>query len=74
MGLHWPRRSMQHGHRAGCFDLLRHVQNRIKPKYHVFGHIHEGYGTSTNGTTTFINASTSGAQYKPLQLPIVFDL
>ena len=64
----------KHGHRAGCFDLLRHVQNRIKPKYHVFGHIHEGYGTSTNGATTFINASTCNYQYRPLQLPIVFDL
>ena len=30
------------GHRAGCVDLLAEVQNRIKPKYHVFGHVHEG--------------------------------
>ena len=28
--------------RAGCVDLLQTVQNRVKPKYHVFGHIHEG--------------------------------
>jgi hypothetical protein len=25
------------GHRAGCVDLLLEIQNRIKPKYHVFG-------------------------------------
>lgn len=30
--------------RAGCVDLLNVVQQRIKPKYHVFGHIHEGNG------------------------------
>ena len=30
------------GNRAGCVDLLREVQYRIRPKYHVFGHIHEG--------------------------------
>ena len=28
--------------RAGCLDLLRDIQERVKPKYHVFGHIHEG--------------------------------
>lgn len=30
------------GVRAGCVELLSSVQQRIKPKYHVFGHIHEG--------------------------------
>ena len=30
------------GARAGCVDLLHCVQNRVKPKYHVYGHIHEG--------------------------------
>ncbi|GAB6028646.1 hypothetical protein CHUAL_004478 [Chamberlinius hualienensis] len=28
--------------RAGCVDLLSTVKNRVKPRYHVFGHIHEG--------------------------------
>jgi len=30
------------GIRAGCVELLTTVQQRVKPKYHVFGHIHEG--------------------------------
>ena len=30
------------GTRAGCVDLLLSVQHRIQPKYHVYGHIHEG--------------------------------
>lgn len=30
------------GVRAGCTELLATVQKRVKPKYHVFGHIHEG--------------------------------
>ncbi|XP_071521717.1 metallophosphoesterase MPPED2 isoform X2 [Panulirus ornatus] len=30
------------GVRAGCVELLSTVQTRVKPKYHVFGHIHEG--------------------------------
>jgi len=27
---------------VGCVDLLNAVQLRVKPKYHIFGHIHEG--------------------------------
>jgi hypothetical protein len=27
---------------VGCVDLLDTVQKRVKPKYHIFGHIHEG--------------------------------
>lgn len=30
------------GLRAGCVELLTTVQQRVKPKYHVFGHVHEG--------------------------------
>lgn len=30
------------GIRTGCVELLTSIQERIKPKYHVFGHIHEG--------------------------------
>ncbi|KAI6657771.1 Metallophosphoesterase domain-containing protein 1-like [Oopsacas minuta] len=34
-----------HGGRAGCVELLSTIQNRVKPKVHVFGHIHEGYAS-----------------------------
>eukprot|EP01087_Luapelamoeba_hula_P006777 TRINITY_DN1686_c0_g2_i1.p1 TRINITY_DN1686_c0_g2~~TRINITY_DN1686_c0_g2_i1.p1 ORF type:complete len:285 (-),score=17.73 TRINITY_DN1686_c0_g2_i1:4-858(-) len=63
-------------HRAGCVNLLDTVEQRIKPKYHVFGHVHEGYGVTTNGVTTFINASSCNVNYSrhALNLPIVFDL
>jgi Icc-related predicted phosphoesterase len=62
------------GNRAGCVDLLKEIQLRIKPKFHVFGHIHEGYGITTDGQTTFINASTCSYNYRPTQPAIVFDL
>jgi hypothetical protein len=42
--------------------------------YHIFGHIHEGYGVWTDGTTTYVNASTCTLRYKPDNKPIVFDL
>ncbi len=41
---------------------------------HVFGHIHEGYGKWTNGTTTFIYASISKKRGNIQNAPIVFDL
>ena len=34
------------GVRAGCVELLNSVQRRIKPKYHIYGHIHEGVTSS----------------------------
>lgn len=61
------------GERAGCYDLLKEIQQRIKPKYHLFGHIHEGYGMTTDGVTTYINASICNYQYRPIQPPIIFD-
>lgn len=55
-------------------ELLTTVEHRVKPSYHIFGHIHEGYGVTTNGTTTFINASTCDKNYNARNEPIVFDL
>uniref|UniRef100_A0A915N9G7 Calcineurin-like phosphoesterase domain-containing protein n=1 Tax=Meloidogyne javanica TaxID=6303 RepID=A0A915N9G7_MELJA len=34
---------------AGCAELLNTVEYRVKPKYHVFGHIHQQHGCTTNG-------------------------
>ncbi|XP_068212745.1 metallophosphoesterase MPPED2 isoform X2 [Palaemon carinicauda] len=59
--------------RSGCVDLLKTVQSRVKPKYHIFGHIHEGHGISYDGTTTYINASTCDVKYQPVNRAIVFD-
>jgi len=42
---------------AGCPELLDKVK-WVKPQVHVFGHIHEGYGTLMNEDTLFINAAS----------------
>lgn len=62
------------GVRAGCVELLATVQQRVKPKYHVFGHIHEGYGISSDGRVIYINASTCDLNYLPTNPPVVFDI
>eukprot|EP00794_Sanderia_malayensis_P007673 gene7673-8508_t len=61
------------GARAGCAELLSTIQQRIKPKYHIFGHIHEAYGMTTDGITTFINASSVNINYQQVHKPILFD-
>lgn len=50
--------------RAGCFNLLQQVQHRVKPRVHVFGHIHEGNGVSFDGNTLFCNASNCTIRYR----------
>jgi Icc-related predicted phosphoesterase len=60
------------GNLAGCPDLLDAIR-RVKPRYHIFGHIHEGYGRTQEGPTTCVNASTCDFHYKPIQPAIVFD-
>lgn len=57
----------------GCDDLLETVL-RIRPKYHLFGHIHEEYGMTRRNNTTFINASICDGRFRPVNEPIVFDL
>lgn len=61
------------GANAGCPKLLEAVQIK-KPKFHLFGHIHEGYGTQKRNGVTFINASLCDAAYRLANKPVVIDL
>lgn len=45
------------GEAVGCADLLKRVRE-IKPRLHVFGHIHEAAGRIDQDGITFVNAST----------------
>jgi len=58
---------------AGCEDLLE-IVGRIKPKVHIFGHIHEGYGITTHEITTFINASSYNHNSQMINKPMVYEL
>ena len=59
---------------CGNAVLLKEIQERVKPKYHVFGHVHEDYGIETIDGTSFINASTCSASARPENAPVVFDI
>jgi Icc-related predicted phosphoesterase len=58
---------------VGCQDLLRRVLI-VQPKVHVFGHIHESYGSIKRSGIRFINASLLNERYELTNKPIVFDL
>ena len=59
--------------RAGCEELANAVK-QIKPKFHVFGHIHEGYGKVLFDGCMYINASVNTEQYRPINQPIEFEV
>merc|ERR1712173_585115 len=42
----------------GCPELLKSVTERVKPRIHVFGHIHTAYGNKFQEETLFINAAS----------------
>ncbi len=62
-----------YGGHVGCEELAKEL-HRIKPKIHVFGHIHEGYGELKQNGIHYVNASSCNVKYQPINPPIVIDL
>jgi Icc-related predicted phosphoesterase len=62
----------QNALRVGC-EMLRYRVDEIKPKIHVFGHIHGSYGHYFNGHTHFFNASILNERYMYANLPFTFE-
>lgn len=61
-GTHW-----------GNASLLRRVLD-IKPHYHLFGHAHEGYGTTIKDGIVFSNAALLNDQLQMVRRPLLLDL
>nr|CAB3263940.1 metallophosphoesterase MPPED2 [Phallusia mammillata] len=58
---------------VGDVDLTNAVQQRIKPKYHVYGHIHEAYGYTTDGKCNYINCTIVDRRHNPCNKPVIID-
>jgi predicted phosphodiesterase len=56
----------------GCELLAKRIK-QIKPKIHVCGHIHTGYGYQFDGDTHYINASVLNEQYTYANKPLIVD-
>ena len=57
---------------VGC-ELLRVRLDSLKPKIHVFGHVHSGYGYKFYEGTHFINAAVLNERYRYENKPITID-
>jgi Icc-related predicted phosphoesterase len=62
------------GVHAGDEMLRREVLQRVKPRVHIFGHIHPGYGTIPYGRTQFYNAALCDESYRIFNEPWVIDI
>ena len=58
---------------VGCVDLFDAIE-RIKPRYHICGHIHEAYGEVKESDTTFINCSVLNLKYRLVNDPVIITL
>jgi Icc-related predicted phosphoesterase len=58
---------------VGCEDL-RNTVNKIKPKLHISGHIHEGHDVEYDEYTTYVNASICTLSYNPTNMPWEIEL
>lgn len=59
----------------GSKSLLERVK-KVKPRYHVFGHIHDSYGKNNDKATrtTFLNCSLLDESYRFVNKPIVIEI
>lgn len=55
-------------------ELLLTSLVRINPHMHLFGHIHDQHGVTTNGFTTFSNGSIMDGNYSKLLIPNLIPL
>ena len=60
------------GGHVGCEELYKRVFE-IKPKIHVCGHIHDGYGQKSIDGVEFLNASVLNDRYEHAHKPIVVE-
>eukprot|EP00812_Abedinium_dasypus_P008700 NODE_2441_length_934_cov_258.577929.p1 GENE.NODE_2441_length_934_cov_258.577929~~NODE_2441_length_934_cov_258.577929.p1 ORF type:complete len:243 (-),score=75.43 NODE_2441_length_934_cov_258.577929:190-876(-) len=58
----------------GCADLLSVVQRRVRPRFAVSGHVHEGYAVSSDGVTQYLNVSSCDEGFRIMNAPLVFDI
>lgn len=63
------------GEHCGCMDLLERVMI-VKPKVHIFGHIHESRGECKlpSMRTKFVNASSICHQHRRIMPPTVIEV
>ncbi len=57
----------------GCEELAEAIQ-QIRPRLHVFGHIHGGQGQHNSDGTQYVNASVVDEAYRLVNAPQVIEI
>ncbi|MBT32585.1 MAG: metallophosphoesterase [Thalassobius sp.] len=57
----------------GCEELKKKL-TYVKPKIHIFGHVHASYGVLENTITKYINASNMDSDKGLVNPPVVFEI
>lgn len=57
---------------TGCKRILEKVKE-LKPRYHIFGHCRECYGSEEREDTVFVNCCRFNAKFKAENLPFIFE-
>ena len=71
---------VSHGPPAGILDkgagsdALAQLVRDTKPRYHIFGHQHNCFGTTVRGSTCFVNASSTDGLFALCKPPLVVDV
>ena len=71
---------VSHGPPAGILDkgagsdALAQLVRETAPRYHVFGHQHNCFGTIVKGRTCFVNASSTDGLFALCKPPLVVDV
>lgn len=60
------------GRRVGCPKLMTKIRE-VKPKVHIFGHIHWSYGQKEFNGTQYYNAAICNESYNPFNPPTVIE-
>jgi Icc-related predicted phosphoesterase len=58
---------------VGCKALLDTIM-KVKPRYHVSGHVHGSYGEKQFNGVTFLNVSSCGENYKVQNKPVYIEV
>jgi Icc-related predicted phosphoesterase len=66
-------RTTRTGENVGCRDLRDEIANRIKPRVHIFGHIHEAASMLQKNGVLYVNASNLNLQYNYTNKPVCIE-
>ena len=57
----------------GSTELLARIKE-IKPRLHLFGHIHKQHGVKKDGSTTFSNGAIMNGDYTNFNFPNLIEI